>query len=531
MRVTHQAMYSTFTNQINNNLSDYLDLNFQASTMKQINAPSDDPAGAAHVLNYRADISTTSQLEDNVSTALGWLNLEDGVLSQVDTTVIRIKELAEQAATGTVSDENRLQISSELNQLMEELVNLANSEFAGSFAFAGQNIDKPPYEMGIGTTTVDPNLEHLHFETTGSIDGSYLLRMTDVGADDTIPSANEMTFQYSDDAGQTWKTGTIPANGDTIEFDSVVMNIPHGAQFTAYDPNEPFSENNGTNLIVRPAAIYTGYDDTVPPEVTIYGDDETRYTSQGGDIEAKPNGHFSQNVQVRLDDDVDLSIVPQDITYSYSTDNGQTWVSKTVESYNPNDAPDDNLLRLPVPGGFFDLSVDSLTATDTTIDAGTQYTIKPQRTAIDYESSQDSYIKVNSVGKDIFGGLYTPQGSDVQVAAYDGDARNLFEVVGDLIGALETNNQEGCGRALEDLDKSMETLLLAQADIGGRINRLESTQMTLENSKLDQTERLSHIEDADVTELTMQLTMQQMAYQTVLQSSSMIMQMNLMNYM
>ncbi len=524
MRVTHQAMYSTFTNQINTNLSSYLDLNFQASTMKQINAPSDDPSGAAHVLNYRVSIDKTSQLEDNVDTALGWLKLEDGILTQVDTTVIRLKELAEQAATGTVSDENRLQISAEINQLLEELVSLANSEFNGSFAFAGQNIDKPPYELGIGTSSIDPNLEGLHFETSGEIDGSYMVR---IDADGQIPPIADIPFSYSNDAGQTWQTGVIPAGATSIQFESVEIELPvvpaPGVQLTGYNPDEPLSENNGTNFIVRPAAIYTGYDDDVPPEVTIYGE------ALPADVEAHPNGFFDQNVQVRLDDDVDLTIVPQTITYSYSTDQGQTWITQSVDSYNPNDAPIDGRLRLPIPGGFFDLTAPT-TSADAEVPAGTQFSIKPQRTAIDYESSQDTYVKVNSVGKDIFGGLYTPQGTDVEVSAFGGSGFNLFETVGNFIGALETNNQEGCARALEDFDHAMEQLLISQADIGGRMNRLESTQISLENSKLDQTERLSQIEDVDVTELTMQLSMQQMAYQTVLQSSSMIMKLNLTNF-
>ncbi len=48
--------------------------------------------------------------------------------------------------------------------------------------------------------------------------------------------------------------------------------------------------------------------------------------------------------------------------------------------------------------------------------------------------------------------------------------------------------------------------------------------------KIDQQERLSYVEDIDLTELLTKLTRQQIAYQTVLQSSSMIMNMSLANY-
>ena len=44
-------------------------------------------------------------------------------------------------------------------------------------------------------------------------------------------------------------------------------------------------------------------------------------------------------------------------------------------------------------------------------------------------------------------------------------------------------------------------------------------------------DRMSTIEDVDLTELVTKLAQQQMAYQSVLQSSTMIMQLNIMDYL
>ena len=49
--------------------------------------------------------------------------------------------------------------------------------------------------------------------------------------------------------------------------------------------------------------------------------------------------------------------------------------------------------------------------------------------------------------------------------------------------------------------------------------------------KVDQQDRLSYTEDIDLTELLTKLTRQQLTYQTVLQSSSKIMQMSLASYL
>ncbi len=533
MRITQTMMYSSFTSNINSNLSDYMDLNLQSATMKKVNAPSDDPAASAHILNYRASIEKTEQYVANIDTGIGWLDLSSGVLSEVNTTLSRFKELAEQGATGTYDDENRLQIAAEARELYERLITLANSEQNGRFIFAGQNIDAAPYEESLGVSTVDPNFDGVIFPVEGEAPRSILIRFDSTTppaadpADITLPppAGTTLNYSYTDDGGETWQTGVV-AGGDTVmrvaDTEIGIVDIVPPRTVELYDPALPFSEDNGTSLTIRPAAEYLAYDNSVPPEVTTYGESPAGVTLTG-------NGYFETNVQVRLNDNVDLTDTPQSVSYSYSTDGGQSWITQTVESridINSGEA----LVRLPVPGGFFDLEGDQ-TDPNNIVSAGTQYSIQPQRANLDYEQAQDSYITVNNVGKDVFGGVYVPQGTDVTVAAFDGEGENLFETLGRLVGALETNNQEGCSRALEEIEEALTHLLTEQASIGARTTHLESTRQMLTYTELDLTERMSYLEDVDVTELVNDLTMQQMAYQTVLQSSSMIMNLNLTNFL
>ncbi len=114
--------------------------------------------------------------------------------------------------------------------------------------------------------------------------------------------------------------------------------------------------------------------------------------------------------------------------------------------------------------------------------------------------------------------------------AMDDPDNNLFEVVGSFIGYLEGNNQEGCQKTLAALTKAEKTVLAEATRIGGMENRLDMAADVLSFQKIDQQERLSYVEDIDLTELLTKLTRQQIAYQTVLQSSSMIMNMSLANY-
>lgn len=111
LRVTQRTMYSTLTNQMNGNLSAYMESHIQGSTMKKVNKPSDDPAGMARILNYRTSIERITQLEVSSDTALGWLQLADNTLTNSVSTLLgsSILPLAEEAATSTVTAENRKQ--------------------------------------------------------------------------------------------------------------------------------------------------------------------------------------------------------------------------------------------------------------------------------------------------------------------------------------------------------------------------------------------------------------------------------------
>ncbi len=137
---------------------------------------------------------------------------------------------------------------------------------------------------------------------------------------------------------------------------------------------------------------------------------------------------------------------------------------------------------------------------------------------------KDTYIGVNSVGKDIFGGYYDGK------PAIEGNA-NLFEIAGDFIAYCENNNQEGCQKSLAAIETAQQNILSQVARIGGLENRVSLAQDVLSFQKVDQEERLSYTEDIDLTDLLAKLTRQQLTYQTVLQSSSMIMQMSLAKYL
>lgn len=554
MRVSQQMMFDHYVTNMNTSLTDLLDLNLKAQSQKKVNKPSDDPTGMERILGHRDAIRQLDQYSENLDTAKGWLGRADETLLQLNTLIIRAKELAEQASTGTYDKDNREQISYEVRSLFEQMVELGNMEYEDKSIFAGHRTDQNAFDMGLWMTTNDRDLTDAgSFRVEGDSKNTVLMQYYDtsgaaaVGDSVTFASGN-VGVRYSLDGGDTWKTdGTVsaingnnevtvnlPSSGASVVFESVT-----GTTAVRANSTTDYNDDTGTWAWLRPAAFYKG-DDTDAIAVDQYGSSSVSATAEGNFDNA--------NVVVRIDNETTVTMGDA-LEYSYSLDGGISWVTGNT---TPADATSNSALLTIPTGGILTLNSNG----GNTLQPGEQFVIRPRTAEIAVDISIDETVALNSVGKDIFGGLWQEPdsilaggGSRVGISSSNtsvvfGDAnqattyfgsnstysKNLYETMGNLVGFLETNNQEGIQRALESLNLSQKQVLNKTADIGGREHRVTVAVNLVDTLKLNEKARLSNVEDADVAELMTQITQQQIVYESVLRSTSLIMNMNLMKY-
>ena len=91
----------------------------------RINSAADDAAGLAVRELMRSDVSTMNQGIRNANDAISMIQTADGALQVVDEKLIRMKELAEQAATGTYTSDQRIIIDSEYQAMMSEITRIS----------------------------------------------------------------------------------------------------------------------------------------------------------------------------------------------------------------------------------------------------------------------------------------------------------------------------------------------------------------------------------------------------------------------
>jgi flagellin len=104
----------------------------------RITTAADDAAGLAIRELMRSDISTLNQGVRNANDAISMIQTADGALQVIDEKLIRMKELAEQAATGTYTSDQRLIIDSEYQAMASEITRIASAtDFNGIYLLNG----------------------------------------------------------------------------------------------------------------------------------------------------------------------------------------------------------------------------------------------------------------------------------------------------------------------------------------------------------------------------------------------------------
>ena len=117
----------------------------------RINSSADDAAGLAIREIMRADIAALNQGVRNANDAISLLQTADGALGIIDEKLIRMKELAEQAATGTYNSDQRLMIDSEYQAMASEITRIANATDFNGVALLNGNLSSSSFN-GAGLT-------------------------------------------------------------------------------------------------------------------------------------------------------------------------------------------------------------------------------------------------------------------------------------------------------------------------------------------------------------------------------------------
>jgi flagellar hook-associated protein 3 FlgL len=147
-RVTQQMTASNLLANINQSLDRLNTTQLELSTGKKINQPSDDPYGTSLTLQLNNQLSNLTSYSNNVTDGTGWAQAGNAALSDITNAVQRIRELVVQASNGSQSQTDMSADAAEVNQLIDQVKQDANTQYNGQYIFSGAATSTEPYQAG-----------------------------------------------------------------------------------------------------------------------------------------------------------------------------------------------------------------------------------------------------------------------------------------------------------------------------------------------------------------------------------------------
>lgn len=147
MRIADNMTFEQVRNNLSKNRSEMAELQNQAATQKRVTKPSDDPVSAARVLATRVDLSANQQFLKNLNYAKSFLEFTDQSLSELTENLVRVKELAlSQANDASANEESRRVVATEVQQIYNQMVSIANRKLGDRFIFGGYKTTQQPFD-------------------------------------------------------------------------------------------------------------------------------------------------------------------------------------------------------------------------------------------------------------------------------------------------------------------------------------------------------------------------------------------------
>lgn len=170
------------------NLKRLTDLQQKISSNKNIYQPSDDPVAFNRLMNINSAKAADERYRTNLNAAKAELDTGDGAIKNLIDLVQRAKELTIQAANDTNSGANRNAIATEINSMIDEVVRIGNTQYAGKYIFGGMNtsgivppaVTSAPIFDRTATTTVT-------YSGTGTVANPSFQRTVEIGPGITVP--------------------------------------------------------------------------------------------------------------------------------------------------------------------------------------------------------------------------------------------------------------------------------------------------------------------------------------------------------
>jgi flagellin len=156
----------------------------------RINRAGDDAAGLAISENLRAQVRGLKQAARNANDGISMVQVAEGSMNEMSSILIRLRELAVQAASDTVGPTERQFLNVEYDQLISEIDRIADAtEFNGTQLLSGSG-SIMDFQVGIRN---NPEIDRISFDSSKADANSAALGMNLTSVADKTSAQNALS--------------------------------------------------------------------------------------------------------------------------------------------------------------------------------------------------------------------------------------------------------------------------------------------------------------------------------------------------
>lgn len=170
MRITNVYMANRVINSVQTNLSQLARDQEQLATSKRLLRLSDDPNVMGQLLGIRAALSYNEQYAKNIDDGLAYLDMLDTSMGSIGNILHQATEYTIQAANDTYNAADRAAIATQIDKMIDSVVDLANSPVGRRHIYAGMDNNHPPFQRNGDVITYHGDLGEIKREVAVATD-------------------------------------------------------------------------------------------------------------------------------------------------------------------------------------------------------------------------------------------------------------------------------------------------------------------------------------------------------------------------
>jgi flagellar hook-associated protein 3 FlgL len=257
MRVTQnmeQAQFLTALNQLESNISTTQN---GISTGLAFTTASENPVGAGLVAGYNQVLAQSQQYTSNGQSATGSLNTEDSALTQLQSQLQSLRDLALEANNATESPSDLSAIATQVQQIQGSILSLANTQDGeGNYIFAGYSTQTQPFAQTA---------------TGATYSGDQGQRQVQIGAGQTVVVGDngDLLFNQVKNGNGTFDVTAASTNTGSGIIGATAVTDPAGYVAGAYSIN--FTAPNAYQVVSSGGTVVTSGTYTSGQAITFAG--------------------------------------------------------------------------------------------------------------------------------------------------------------------------------------------------------------------------------------------------------------------